>query len=87
MFCTQNIPLSTRQKVEATQEATTQPDGNTSNQPKSDQEFFEEVNRKFEEQMIPEPQAAGSDGQAATEHTGKQQKDPTEADDEGNNLL
>ena len=84
IYSSQNIPISIRRKFEATEETNAQQDGNTSNQPaKSDQEFFEELDRKFQEQMIQSPETTGHQGEAAADNTSQQQKDPTETDDEG----
>ena len=82
--------MSKRQKIEATSstEPNTQQDGNASNQPtKSDQEFFDELNRKFEEKMVQKPSVEENELTAEQSHTNQQERDPTEADDDGKHWL
>ena len=79
--------MSIRQKIEATgsTEPNAQQDGNASNQPtKSDQEFFDDLSRKFEEKMVQKPGVEENVIAAEQIHTNQQGKDPTETDDYGN---
>ena len=80
--------MSIRQKIEATgsTEPNTQQDGNASNQPtKSDQEFFDELNRKFEEKMAQKSGVEENVIAAEQIRTNTQEKDPTETDDDHGN--
>ena len=81
--------MSIRQKIEATgsTEPNAQQDGNASNQPtKSDQEFFEELNRKYEEKMVEKPSVGENIVTAEQSGTNQHQSDPTETDDDGEAL-
>ena len=81
--------MSIRQKIETTgsTEPNPQQDGNASNQPtKSDQEIFEELNRKYEEKMVQKPSVEENVVNTEQSFTNQQQNDPTETDDDGKTL-
>ena len=77
--------MSVREKIESANAAETDShqDANTSNQPsQSDQEFFEDLNRKFEEKMIQDSSEKENVKTVQDSGTHQQQRDPTEADEE-----